>query len=178
MCGPEFDTEPALTFKSIETILAEAEASGTLKRFLPVFDEDECEKRRLYISGDVFSRMYEHPKTETDYWANVRAELGVYVKGEAIIDDQSFFKCLDPKGDTSLVDIWEIRILLSPQSRLFGAFAAPDCFIAFTGRLRSKCPFDVAMRIVRDRWYDVFGGHRRFSCRTLSQCITNPGGRP
>lgn len=167
-----------MTFKPIETILAEAEASGALKRFLPAFDEDECEKRRLYISDDVYSRLYAHPKSETDYWANVRAELGVYVKGEPIPDDETFFKRLDAKGRPSFFDIWEIRILLSPQSRLFGAFAGPDCFIAFTGRLRNKCPFDAAMRIVGDRWYDLFGGHRRFSCWPLDQCITIPGGCP
>jgi hypothetical protein len=167
-----------LTFKSIETILAEAEASGSLRRFLPAFDEDECEKRRLYISKDDYNRLYVHPKSEIDYWANVRAELGVYVKGEPIPDDETYFKRLNPKGDASLGDIWEIRILLSPQSRLFGAFAGPDCFVAFTRRLRNKCPFAKAMKIVRDSWYDLFGGHRRFSCWPLDQCITNLGGCP
>jgi hypothetical protein len=167
-----------LTFKSIATILSEAEASGSLKRFLPVFDGDECEKRRLYLSNDVHSRLYEHPASQTDYWANVRAELGVYVKGEPIPDDETFFKQLDPKGDDSLLDIWEIRILLSPQSRLFGAFAAADCFVVFTARLRNKCPFDVAMKTVRDSWYELFGGHRRYSCWPLEQCITNLGGCP
>ena len=158
--------------------MAEAEASGHLKRFLPLFDEDECEKRRLYISEDVYGRLYTHPKSETDYWANVRAELGIYVKGEPLSDDDTFFKRLNPRNDSSLRDIWEIRILLSPQSRLFGAFAGPDCFIAFTARLRNKCPFAEAMSIVRDRWHDLFFGHHRFSCWPLDHCITNLGGCP
>lgn len=164
-----------MTFKSIETILEEADASGLLKRFLPAFDEDECEKRRLYISKDVYSRLYEYPKAQRDYWANVRASLGDYVKGEPIPEDDVFFKRLDPKGDQSLYDIWEMRILHHPQSRLFGAFTEPNCFVSFTGRMRDDCDFDKAMRIVRDRWYDLFGGHPRFRCWPLNKCITNLG---
>ena len=167
-----------MTFKSIETILEEAEASGVLKRFLPVFDGDQCEKRRLFISKDLYSRLYEYPKAETDYWAQVRASLGDYVKGGELPDDETFFKRLNPKGDQSLFDIWEIRILLSPQSRLFGAWAGEDCFVAFTERLRNKCRFDQGMRIVRDQWCALFGGRPRYRCWPLNQCMTNPGGNP
>src|SRR5207302_1641256 len=152
----------------------EAEGSGVLKRFLPVFDEDQCEKRRLFISKDIYSRLYEYPKSQLDYWANVRSELGVYVKGEDVPDDDRYFKRLEPREE----DIWEIRILASPQSRLFGAWAGADCFVVFTARLRNKCPFDEAMRIVHDKWYAIFGGHRRYRCWPLDQCMTNLGECP
>lgn len=162
-----------LTFKSIETILRECEEANTLRRFLPAFDGDECEKRRLYITPDVFSRLFEHPSREQDYWAQVRAALGDYVKGEPVADDETFFKKLKPPGD----DIWEIRITFSPQARFFGAFVGPNCFVAFTGRFREKCPFDKAMQIVRDRWDALFPGWRRFRCDPLSNCISNFGAR-
>jgi hypothetical protein len=119
----------------------------------------------------MYSRLYEYPKGETLYWASVRATLGDYVKGEEIPDDDSFFKRLNPKNN----DIWEIRILGNPQSRLFGAWADADCFVAFTGRLRENCPFDQGIRIVHEKWYDLFGGHRRYRCWPLNQCITNFG---
>lgn len=130
-----------MTFKSIATILAECEEAKILRRFTPVMDEDECEKRRLYLSREIHARLYEYPKAERDYWANVRDSLGTYVKGDPIADDEKLFKRLDPKGDESLKDIWEIRILFSPQSRLFGAFIGEDSFVAFTSRLRENCPF-------------------------------------
>ena len=160
-----------MTFKSIETILRECEDAKLLRRFLPAFDGDECEKRRLYVSADVFSRLHEHPKPEQDYWAQVRAALGDYVKGEAIPEDESFLKKLKPWDD----DIWEIRITFSPQSRLFGAFTGPDCFVAFTGRLRQNCRFEEGMRVVREQWDQLFAGSRRFRCWPLSNCITNNG---
>ena len=97
----------------------------------------------------------------------------VYVKGEPIDDDDVYFKRLDPKGDTSLRDIWEIRIVLSPQSRLFGAFADKDCFVAFTGRLRNKCPFAKAMKIVRAQFGAHIGPIVRFGLRVLVQTAVN-----
>jgi hypothetical protein len=160
-----------LTFKSIETILRECEDANFLRRFLPAFDGDECEKRRLYISADVFARLYEHPQAELDYWGQVRAALADYVKGEPIPDGETFFKKLKPWED----DVWEIRITFSPQSRLFGAFTHQDCFVAFTGRLRQNCRFEDGMRIVRDRWDDLFSPRRRFRCWPLNNCISNDG---
>lgn len=165
-----------MTFKSIETILLEAEASGELIRFLPAFDEDECEKRRLYLSKDMRNRIYNHPAHERDYFANVRAVLKSYVVGEEIEDDDEFFKPLAPRGNPHLTDIWEIKITFAPTARIFGAFVGPDCFVAFTSRLRKRCPFKEAMEKVHFAWNKLFLGHRRFRCGTLDQCITDCGG--
>lgn len=166
-----------LTFKSIVTILEEAEASGELKRFLPVFDEDECEKRRLYLSKDMYNRIYNHPAHERDYFANVRAVLKAYVVGEEIEDDDELFKRLTPRGSPHLTDIWEIKITFAPRARIFGAFTGQDCFVAFTSRLREKCPFKEAMEKVHFAWNKLFLGHSRYRCWPLDQCISNCGAR-
>ncbi|MBA3510674.1 hypothetical protein [Sphingomonas sp.] len=165
-----------MTFKSIETILAEAEVSGALKRFEPAFDEDECEKRRLYLSKDTRNRIYNHPAHQRDYFANVRAVLKEYVIGEEIEDDEQFFKRLTPRRNPHLTDIWEIKITFAPKARIFGAFAGQDCFVAITSRLRDKCPFEDAMEKVHYTWNRLFPGHPRFRCWPLDQCITDCGG--
>lgn len=165
-----------MTFKSIVTILAEAETSGNLVRFVPAFDEDECEKRRLYLSRDMHNRIYNHPAAQRDYFANVRAVLKTYVVGDEIEDDEQFFKRLTPKGNSDLIDIWEIKITFAPAARIFGAFADQDCFVAFTSRLRERCPFREAMERVHNAWTKLFLGHPRFRCWPLDQCITDCGG--
>ncbi len=99
-----------MTFKSIVTILGEADASGVLTRFLPEFDEDECEKRRLYLSKDMHDRIYNCPTHQKDYFLNVRAVLKRYVAGDEIEDDELYFKRLKPRGNPHHTDIWEIRI--------------------------------------------------------------------
>lgn len=164
-----------MTFKSIVTILAEAEASGELIRFVPAFDEDECEKRRLYLSKDMHNRIYNHPAHQKDYFANVRAVLKTYVVGDEIEDDEEFFKRLKPKWNPQHVDIWEIKILFAPRARIFGAFAGQDCFVAFTSRLREKCPFKQAMEKVHNDWDALFLSRPRYRCWPLANCITDCG---
>lgn len=166
-----------LTFKSIETILREAEASGDLKRFVPAFDDDECEMRCLYISTDLHDRLYVHPANQQDYFNNVRAILKSYVIGDEIVDDDEFFKCLKPRGNSALTDIWEIKIAFAPTARIFGCFAAFDLFFAFTSRLREKCPFEAAMQAVHDEWHRLAGTRLRYHGWPLDQCISNCGVR-
>jgi hypothetical protein len=166
-----------LTFKSIETILAEVEASGELKRFVPAFDEDECEKRCLYIATDLHDRLYDHPGNQRDYFDNVRAILKSYVIGDEIDDDDEFFKRLKPKRNPALTDIWEIKITFAPTARIFGCFAAFDLFFAYTSRLRERCPFEAAMQAVHDEWHRRAELRLRYRGWPLDQCISNCGVR-
>jgi hypothetical protein len=156
--------------------LEEADASGVLKRFLPEFDGDECEKRRLYLSKELQNDLYNYPAHRKDYFRNVRAILKSYVVGEEIVDDEQFFKRLEPRRNPHHTEIWEIKIAFAPTARIFDAFASQDCFVAFTSRLRRKCPFQEAMHKVHTNWGTLFLGHQRHRCWPLDQCITDSGG--
>ncbi len=168
-----------LTFKSIVTILEEAEASGDFARFVPAFDDDECEKRCLYIAKSIHDRLYEKAATkrEQDYLDNIRALLKSYVIADEIADDDEFFKRLKPRKNKHLTDIWEIKITFAPTARIFGCFAAPDLFFAFVSKLRDKCPFQTAMQTVHDEWHVLAGVRPRYRGWPLANCISNCGAR-
>lgn len=129
----------------------------------------------MYLSKDMQNRLYSYPAHQLDYFAEVRAVLKSYVTGESIEDDEQFFKRLTPRGNPHLIDIWEIKITFAPTARIFGAFTGQDCFVAFTSRLRAKCPYGEAMQKVHDQWNMLFHGHPRYHCWPLDQCITDCG---
>jgi hypothetical protein len=167
-----------LTFKSIVTILEEADASGVLKRFEPPFDGDECEKRRLLISKELQNDLYSGPAHLSDYRAKVRAQLKTYVVGDYIQDDDvDFFRRLDPEGNRNHYDLWEIKVPIAPAMRIFGAFVEFDCFAAFTSRPRKGCRYGEAMRKADSEWNKIFPGYSRHNGWPLDQCISNCGAR-
>ena len=162
-----------MTFKSIETILAEVDGTA-LHRFIPKLDPDEAIKRELYVTSRIhnFINGKHASKADRDYYARIRAALGDFVKGEPIDDDETVLKKLHPKQD----EIWEFRVTFSPQSRLFGAFGGVDIFIALEPSFREKLAkegFDGAMEKVRNGWAGLFGSKRRFAGSALAFCICN-----
>jgi hypothetical protein len=157
------------------TILAEYEANGTLSRFVPLFDPDERETRRLFMTRSLKAYIEDvQGRAPRGYQGKIRAALGEFVKGEEIPDDETVLKKLRPFRE----NIWAIRITFDPQSRLFGAFAGFDTFVGFHGRLRQNCDdggFAEACRTVDEGWKDLFGLWPRQRARELRHLISNVG---
>lgn len=165
-----------MTITSIDTILATHVGENRLVQFLPFLDEDESEVRRLILSKKVhdFVMGSHEAGRKMDYYANVRASLGEYVKGEPIRDDLETFKRLAPAS----ADIWEYRITFDPHARIFGGFAKHDCFVALSAAFRRDCDqggFAKQMKLVRERWVDLFGTRPRYRCFPLDYCISGVG---
>ena len=169
-----------MTFKSMRHTLQELESSGRLVRFLPDMDRDESEKRRLLMTPAIsqFLKGNYPRKVKIDYYARIRARLGHYVKGFSIEDNDDFFKQLHPYGQERLKDFWEIRITFDPHSRIFGAFAAKDCFVAMRAKFRDDCGkefsrgFKRAISACESDWNSLFGSLPRFRCFPLPNCIS------
>jgi hypothetical protein len=164
-----------LTFKSIDTILAELEAAGTLKRFLPVMDADQKDERELLMQPALHQWLYQSDSKKTrNYKANIRAFLGRFVLGQTV-DNRDFMKSWRS-------NVFELRVQLQPRretTRIFGAFARQDTFVAIhPPRLRSE--FGGKDDPTWDRAIDrtltaigiMFPGHAPVSVRPFSGCVS------
>jgi hypothetical protein len=165
-----------LTNKSTSERLDDLGAAGKLVLFAPLRDPDEPEIRRIWMMPALHTELYKTgvPQKELDYLANVRAFLGRFVKGASISNEEDMF-LLDPHER----DLWELRFTLIPQSRVFGALAYQDCFVATNWALRdnlgpkgSKAWLAAEQKAI-DIWDALLPGVRRFHCRSFSNCITN-----
>lgn len=101
-------------------------------------------RRGFYFSEDVRTLLdgpWTSPACESRV-GRLEADLEAFVKGEEVT------LCLEPYAagdafmgrlDAPSDEVWDIRARIpSPGLRLFGSFAAPDTFIAFTWAPRSK----------------------------------------
>jgi hypothetical protein len=124
-----------LTYKSFNAILQEklAPATHTLMVFPVIFDPDESDIRELYMPPALVETLAQNdPKKARDYCANIRAFLKRYIIG-AEIDNHDYMKSWRD-------DIFEMRVQNQKKGervRIFGAFGAPDKFVAFFRRPRN-----------------------------------------
>jgi hypothetical protein len=165
-----------LIYKSIDTILA-AHDGVELRRFVPVLDPHETERRELWMLPGLHKWIYQGDRRATLHFKpNVRGFLGRFVKGEWI-DNSDYMKCWK-------LDVWELRVQLQPKrenTRIFGTFAKPDVFVAIHQRLRSQFggkgdpAWDAALHRVCDEWDRLFPGQRRVPARPFGNCVTFQG---
>lgn len=163
-----------MTYKSIDTTLLTA-AGGPLVRFLPTFDPDQSEKRELLMTPQLYAWCLQSDRKRTaDYKAKVRAFCGQFVKGDPVCNRDYMKSWRD--------DIWELRVQLLPKrenTRIFGGFLAPDCFVAFhPHQLRSDFggkddpQWDRAIEKTMSRWGAILPSHKRVVARPFSNCVT------
>ena len=115
-------------------MLAEHGNAQVLRRFLPLMDPDQSEIRELLMLPSLHQWCHQSDRRQTlNYKANVRAFLGRYVIGLSV-DNENYMKSWRD-------DIFELRVQLQigrENTRIFGAFAKPDIFIAIHHKLRSE----------------------------------------
>jgi hypothetical protein len=161
-----------LTKKSIEVILVEHENAQVLKRFLPLMDPDQSEIRELLMVPSLHQWCYQSDRRQTlNYKANVRAFLGRYVIGRSVNNEDYMKSWRD--------DVFELRVQLQRRdnTRIFGAFAKPDVFIAIHQKLRSEfrsqADWDRAIERVLHAWATLFPGYRPILSRPFSNYVTS-----
>lgn len=163
-----------LTYKAIIAKITSLEGT-TLKRFKPLFDPNESEKRELLMTTALHDWCYQSDsKKSLSYKSNVRAFVGRFVKGEHV-DNFDFMKSWRD-------GIFEFRVQLDrypENTRIFGAFAAPDFFVAFgPPRLRSDFgpksdpKWDRQIQRVMDRWAQHLPGIARMNAAPFKDCVT------
>ena len=117
-------------------ILVELEQpGGALCRFRPTLRGGEREARKLTTVHELHEWLYTEdgigmPRLK----ANIRAHLGVFVRGEPI-DDLDFMKRVEDRrrrASRFSHGVWSISPRFNPQYRLFGYFAITDWFVALT----------------------------------------------
>ena len=164
-----------MTNLSIDTTLL-AVSGGPFRRFLPVFDPHESERRELLMTPALHDWCHQRDDKKTlAFKANIRAFLGRFVKGERV--------CNKDYMKTWRDDVSEFRVQLQPRrenTRIFGAFLKPDCFVAFhPPRARSDFGgkhdprWDIAIDGVTAKWANSFPGTGRVPSRPFFRCVTS-----
>jgi len=163
-----------LIYKLFGTILEERIRLGDLVRAPVAFDQDESEKRELFMPPALRQTLSQvHPKMARDYAANIRAFLGRFVKGQ-MIDNENYMK-------SWANDVFELRVQNQKRGdrvRIFGAFGRPDSFVAFFRRPRSYFGgkddprWDDAVHRVAHEWNVTFPGCPRVPAHPFSNCVT------
>jgi len=166
-----------LTYKSFNAMLQEnlAPATRTLMVFPVIFDPDESDIRELYMPPALVETLAQNdPKKARDYCANIRAFLKRYIIG-AEIDNHNYMKSWRD-------DVFEMRVQNQKKGervRIFGAFGAPDKFVAFFRRPRNYFgdrydpKWDREIERTVEAWDSMFPGCRRVAARPFSNCITS-----
>lgn len=133
-----------LTYMSIYDELRDRVKDGRLF-FVPPLDlEGELLVRKLYVSPAIESLLvgpWEDAAWESRC-TDLYADLHTFVAGYEIAgrmppstSTEAFLALLRPQTD----EVWEMRSTDSyPQLRIFGRFAAMDCFVGLTWHYRSQ----------------------------------------
>jgi hypothetical protein len=177
------NAQSPLTYKSIDTILAELQAAKppALVPFIPILDPDESAKRTLLMTPALHTWCYQKDASRgAQYKQNLRAFLGRFVKGGEI-DNEDFMK-------TWRDDVWEFRVQFESRrkqkphldnTRIFGAFAVCDTFVAFhPARMRSEfggkddSKWDKQIDSVHAKWTALLGTLPRVHSRPFSNCVS------
>jgi hypothetical protein len=145
-------------------------------KFVPPFDRDETEVRRLYMLPEMLGWLTEEglPRSELSYRANIRSSLAAFVKG-SLVNNCDDLKLLDPPER----NLWELKITFTPQLRIFGAFLWKDTFFCMNRALRTplgrkgsrawKRAENEAMRI----WQLYFAEGERFEGVSFEDYVSN-----
>lgn len=152
-----------------------------LKAFVPLMDSDESVKRELLMTPSLLDWCKQQDSTRSaSYKPNVRAFLGRFVKGGEV-DNENYMK-------TWRDDVWELRAQFEPRApskphydntRIFGAFARIDTFIAFhPPRFRSYFGgaddprWNARINDVVEQWTALFGNIGRVPSVPFSNCLS------
>lgn len=172
-----------LTLSSTDAIVDALLRLGDLRIFLPRLLPNEAEQRRIVMLPALWNWV--HTNTQKPdlvvYYANIRAHLGRFVKGETI-DNEDFMKELSrrEKGSIEGKGVWEFRVTFQPQRRIFGAFVAPDLFFATHWKDRGELgsnreKWRQAITRVEDEWARLFPGRRWLIGSRFSDYVTFKG---
>lgn len=163
-----------MSFKTIDTILKEAEDAGTLRRFVPLWDPDESEKRELFLSPGVFDLVHqENRRLGRSFGPAVRGFLKRFVVGGPI-DNKNYMKSWRD-------DVFALRVQIEPRKhpdnhRIFGGFVKQDCFVALNyekrGILEQRNSWDFKIGSAIEKWEGLFGSFSRVPARPFSNCVS------
>ncbi|MBB4618647.1 hypothetical protein [Sphingomonas abaci] len=154
--------------------LAALESQNRLLRYIPHMDPDEAAKR-VFLMSAKHMRWLTSPEGTTKsrvYRSRVRAAIGEYVKGEAVLDNNQTLKKLQPPG----LDVWVYKITFTPHARIIGFFVDYDKFIGLERKFRHELEgdaYDEARDRAVDRWNFLFKDSRPHSGHSLFHCISN-----
>lgn len=158
-------------------MLAQHEGLDRLRRFIPLMDPDEAERREMWMPPALHQWLNQGDRRATlSFKPNIRAFLKRFVVGQEI-DNQDYMKSWK-------LDVFELRVQIQPRreaTRIFGAFIKPDVFMAVHQRLRSSFggatdpAWDEAIDRVVDLHERLFPGCRRVPSRPFSSCVTFNG---
>jgi hypothetical protein len=141
--------------------------------------------RRLYLAPEVNDLVF--AKTGDEDWkirrVKLQLELECFVDGHdlkfALPNDSDPYED-KPEADLRLLykwtdEVWELRSRMHPQIRIFGCFAAPDCFVALVWEFRCKLgtpPWQVTADC-RTKWAKLFPNHSPHNGKTIHDYITS-----
>ena len=140
--------------------------AGDLFFVQPLDIEGAILARQLYVSPSINSLLEGPWESEdwSDRCAALQADLHMFVAGDMIAgrippskNVEAYIALLEPPSH----EVWEIRSSDAlPQLRIFGRFAAMDCFVGLTWNYRSRLPADAkwsaAMETCKAEWRRLF----------------------
>lgn len=151
---------------SIEETIEAHMAAGTLQWVRNTIEPI----RRLYVST-VLDLALEGNCGNEEQWAEILSDFHQFAAGSYDVKVRRLgrYSDVDEKADMVRLaqlrpgdpeEIWEIRIVWQdpeePQIRIFGRFAARDCFVALTWEYRTGLDYSVAMRACLAAWNALF----------------------
>jgi hypothetical protein len=151
-----------------------------LCRFRPVLRGGEREVRMLTLTNEMYQWLNgEEGSGMPRLKGNIRAHLGVFVRGERI-DDLDFMKKVeDRRRRTNQFShgVWSISPRFNPQYRLFGYFATLDWFVALTQSSRDElAKSDARWHAQIDRcgeiWISLFPGRDPWTSDNLRDYVS------
>lgn len=162
-----------MTNKSIDPKLQTLIAAGKLVLFKPTMDVDQTARRLLYVRRGLHDQIMGSYKkaAERTYFSKIRAVFGEFITTPFIKPD-TFLKPLayDYK-DPSLRFIWELKVLLAPQSRVFGRFFEKNAMVVLSDSFREECDFQAHMVKTRDRWNELLLSHPGVRSNVYDDCV-------
>lgn len=124
---------------SIQRTLADAIVARRLFRYGPAYaDPDFVERRLILMSPEAMqqcppSGRSSERKLKDTVLTNIRAQLEAFIAGEEMVEDEDLKRLLPASRE-----IWELRVLEFPQTRLFGWFVYPDAMLISHCELRDR----------------------------------------
>jgi hypothetical protein len=115
-------------------------------------------------------------------WHNVSGQTAVlfdrFIAGKEIgfgMDPRSHYGALVARNSPIEDGICDFRVMNpQPSVRVFGGFAEQDLFIAMTYQIRTRLPFNLAVRRASQQWARLFPDHKPVTATTVDEYVGQP----
>lgn len=147
---------------------------GRLRQLLPRLSADPC-IRRMYLTSELYEDLYKDRSNDSEIriFAELEADLELFVISETL--DSDYLTLLRPETE----GVWEIRSTRpTPQIRVFGMFAARDCFIATNYADRDylgdadSYQWKNEIRLAKETWRNLFPGYTHMKTRDRNRLFS------